>query len=136
MSAVDMHALVFLAAPAVAAVVHHQHRDLRRAAQLVEPGRQLLGAAAVAVAVQDVRVRRGVLQEPAVQLDPVLRLELHRLLMRFGDGHAQIRSSQPLGQAGDKYENHADQVADAVVQGKSAEPLLNAVAGAGNGMVP
>jgi len=32
-----------------------------------------------------------------------LRLELHRLLMRFGDGHAQVRSNLPLGQRGDKY---------------------------------
>ena len=32
-----------------------------------------------------------------------LRLELHRLLMRFGDGHAQVRSNLPLGQPGDKY---------------------------------
>lgn len=31
-----------------------------------------------------------------------LRLELHRLLMRFGDGHAQVRSNLPLGQPGDK----------------------------------
>ena len=32
-----------------------------------------------------------------------LRLELHRLLMRFGDGHAQVRSNLPPGQPGDKY---------------------------------
>lgn len=32
-----------------------------------------------------------------------LRLELDRLLMRFGDGHAQVRSNLPLGQSDDKY---------------------------------
>jgi len=36
-----------------------------------------------------------------------------------------------VGKAGDKYENHADAVADAVVAGKSAEPILDAMAGAG-----
>ncbi|MCO4770088.1 MAG: DUF4157 domain-containing protein [Deltaproteobacteria bacterium] len=35
----------------------------------------------------------------------------------------------------DKWEQHADQVADAVVAGKSAEPLLNSVAGSGSGAV-
>jgi len=36
-----------------------------------------------------------------------------------------------VGQAGDKYEQHADAVADAVVQGKSAESLLDTMAGSG-----
>jgi hypothetical protein len=36
-----------------------------------------------------------------------------------------------VGQVGDAYERHADAVADHVVQGKSAEPLLDAFAGAG-----
>ncbi len=34
-----------------------------------------------------------------------------------------------VGQVGDSYEQHADQVADAVVQGKSAEPILDKMAG-------
>ncbi len=34
-----------------------------------------------------------------------------------------------MGQAGDKYENHADAVADLVVKGQSAEALLGAMAG-------
>jgi len=34
-----------------------------------------------------------------------------------------------VGQVGDKYENHADKVADAVVKGESAEPLLNQMTG-------
>lgn len=38
-----------------------------------------------------------------------------------------------VGRAGDAYERHADQVADLVVQGKSAEPLLDAFAGRGGG---
>lgn len=36
-----------------------------------------------------------------------------------------------VGQAGDAYEQHADAVADKVVAGESAEPLLSAMAGAG-----
>jgi|GEM_PF-3562170 len=38
-----------------------------------------------------------------------------------------------VGAAGDMYEQHADQVADAVVQGKSAEPLLAKFGGGGGG---
>lgn len=38
-----------------------------------------------------------------------------------------------IGEKGDKYEQHADQVADAVVQGKSAEGLLDKMAGSGGG---
>jgi len=34
-----------------------------------------------------------------------------------------------VGKAGDSYENHADKVADAVVAGKSAEPILNEMSG-------
>jgi len=37
-----------------------------------------------------------------------------------------------VGQAGDVYERHADAVADAVVQGRSAEALLDRMAGAGS----
>ncbi len=38
-----------------------------------------------------------------------------------------------VGRAGDKYEQHADAVADAVVRGESAEPLLDAFVGSGSG---
>lgn len=38
-----------------------------------------------------------------------------------------------VGEQGDRYEQHADQVADAVVQGKSAEGLLDRHAGGGDG---
>jgi hypothetical protein len=38
-----------------------------------------------------------------------------------------------VGEAGDPYEQHANAVADAVVAGRSAEPLLDAMAGSGGG---
>jgi hypothetical protein len=41
-------------------------------------------------------------------------------------GGVQLKSG--IGQPGDRYEKHADAVADAVVQGKSAEPILNQMA--------
>lgn len=42
---------------------------------------------------------------------------------------AGVSLSGGVGQAGDAYEQHADRVADAVVQGKSAEGLLGEMAG-------
>ena len=47
------------------------------------------------------QIRAGLTGDPVDILE--LRLELHRLLMRFGDGHAQVRSNLPPGQPGDKY---------------------------------
>ncbi|HEY0478289.1 MAG TPA: DUF4157 domain-containing protein [Kofleriaceae bacterium] len=44
-------------------------------------------------------------------------------------GGVQLKSG--VGQAGDEYERHADEVADTVVQGKSAEALLDQHAGQG-----
>ncbi len=44
---------------------------------------------------------------------------------------AGVALSGGVGQVGDAYENHADQVADAVVQGKSAEGLLSEMTGGG-----
>ena len=44
-----------------------------------------------------------------------------------------VQLSGGVGQVGDRYEQHADQVADAVVQGRSAEGLLDPFAGAGAG---
>ena len=41
-----------------------------------------------------------------------------------------------VGQTGDVYERHADAVADAVVGGRSAEPLLDEMAGKGAGAAP
>lgn len=46
---------------------------------------------------------------------------------------AGVSLSGGVGQAGDRYEQHADQVADAVVQGKSAEGILDKMSGAGGG---
>lgn len=43
---------------------------------------------------------------------------------------AGVSLSGGVGQVGDSYEKNADAVADAVVQGKSAEPLLGEMAGA------
>ena len=42
-----------------------------------------------------------------------------------------VQLSGGVGQVGDRYEHHADEVADLVVQGKSAERLLDAYAGTG-----
>jgi Domain of unknown function (DUF4157) len=44
-------------------------------------------------------------------------------------GGVQLKGG--VGAVGDAYERHADQVADAVVQGKSAEPLLDQMSGQG-----
>lgn len=46
-------------------------------------------------------------------------------------GGVQLKGG--VGQVGDVYERHADQVADLVVQGKSAESLLDAYAGGSGG---
>ena len=42
-----------------------------------------------------------------------------------------VSLSGGVGAVGDKYENHADKVADAVVKGESAEPILNEMTGGG-----
>ncbi|MCC6998917.1 MAG: DUF4157 domain-containing protein [Deltaproteobacteria bacterium] len=44
-----------------------------------------------------------------------------------------VQLSGGVGQAGDPYERHADAVADLVVQGQSAEGLLDTMAGGGGG---
>lgn len=46
-----------------------------------------------------------------------------------------IQLSGGVGKTGDQYEQHADQVADLVVQGKSAEHLLNRFGGGGDSSV-
>lgn len=48
-------------------------------------------------------------------------------------GGVQLKDG--VGSVGDQYEQHADQVADAVVQGKSAEALLDKYAGSGSASV-
>lgn len=49
---------------------------------------------------------------------------------------AGVHLSGGVGQAGDPYEQHADAVADLVVSGQSAEPLLDAFAGSGGSATP
>jgi hypothetical protein len=49
-------------------------------------------------------------------------------------GGVQLKGG--VGETGDAYEQHADQVADAVVAGRSAEDLLDAVGGRGTGGGP
>ena len=44
-----------------------------------------------------------------------------------------VSLSGGVGKVGDAYENHADAVADKVVRGESAEPLLSKMAGGGGG---
>jgi len=46
---------------------------------------------------------------------------------------AGVSLSGGVGKVGDSYERHADKVADAVVAGKSAEPILSEMAGGGGG---
>jgi len=46
---------------------------------------------------------------------------------------AGVSLSGGVGKVGDSYEQHADKVADAVVAGKSAEPILSEMAGGGGG---
>ena len=48
---------------------------------------------------------------------------------------AGVSLSGGVGQVGDSYEQHADAVADAVVQGRSAESILDRFAGGGDGAV-
>jgi len=48
---------------------------------------------------------------------------------------AGVALSGGVGQTGDRYEQHADKVADAVVQGKLAEPILSEMTGRGAGGV-
>ncbi|HMG57561.1 MAG TPA: DUF4157 domain-containing protein [Kofleriaceae bacterium] len=49
-------------------------------------------------------------------------------------GGVQLRGG--VGQAGDRYEQHADRVADAVVRGDSSEAMLDELGGRGGGAAP
>src|SRR6185436_5601129 len=49
---------------------------------------------------------------------------------------AGVRLADGVGQPGDEYERNADQVADAVVAGRSAEPLLGASRRSGHAAGP
>jgi hypothetical protein len=66
--------------------------------------------------------------------DPDLHLAAHEAA-HVVQQRGGIRLSEGVGRSGDAFERHADEVADRVVRGESAEPLLDAYAhrGAGGG---
>ncbi len=64
----------------------------------------------------------------AVDLHTAAHEAAHVVQQRGG-----VQLSGGVGQAGDPYERHADAVADLVVQGKSAEGLLDTMAGSSGG---
>ncbi|HEX3760566.1 MAG TPA: DUF4157 domain-containing protein [Kofleriaceae bacterium] len=71
-----------------------------------------------------------VLGDGATDLHTVAHEAAHVVQQRAG---VQLKGG--VGEAGDSYERHADEVADRVVQGKSAESVLDAM-GPGRGAVP
>ncbi len=64
--------------------------------------------------------------------EPTLHLVAHEAA-HVVQQRAGVSLDGGVGASGDAYERHADQVADAVVRGESAEPLLAASPGAGGG---
>ncbi len=62
---------------------------------------------------------------------PSLRLAAHEAA-HVVQQRGGVSLKDNVGRPGDRWENHADQVADAVVQGRSAEPLLDEVSGDSN----
>ncbi|MEQ8971469.1 MAG: DUF4157 domain-containing protein [Coleofasciculus sp. C1-SOL-03] len=60
---------------------------------------------------------------------PSLGLAAHEAAHVVQQQSGKVQLKDGLGQVGDKYEQHADAVADAVVAGKSAEPLLGEYTG-------
>ena len=65
---------------------------------------------------------------PNADLHTVAHEAAHTVQQKAG---VQLKGG--VGQAGDKYEQHADAVADLVVQGKSSEGLLSEMSGSGGG---
>ena len=61
---------------------------------------------------------------------PDLHTAAHEAAHVVQQGHG-VSLSGGVGSVGDTYENHADKVADAVVKGESAEPILNEMTGGG-----
>ncbi|MEE8057203.1 MAG: DUF4157 domain-containing protein [Pseudomonadales bacterium] len=61
--------------------------------------------------------------------NPGLHTEAHEAA-HYIQQQQGVQLSGGLGQVGDKYEKHADAVADKVVKGESAEPLLSKFSGA------
>ncbi len=68
----------------------------------------------------------------AFSASPSLHLAAHESA-HVVQQRAGVQLKGGVGQEGDAYERHADAVADLVVQGKSAEPLLDEMAGPGGG---
>jgi hypothetical protein len=66
----------------------------------------------------------------AFQRDPDLHTAAHEAA-HVVQQRSGVYLKDGLGDSGDVYERHADSVADAVVRGESAEPLLDAFAGGG-----
>jgi len=64
--------------------------------------------------------------------EPDLRLAAHEAAHVIQQ-RAGVNLSGGVGEVGDRYERHADEVADAVVRGQSAEPILDRMAGPGSG---
>jgi C-terminal processing protease CtpA/Prc len=81
--------------------VEDAHRDVEAFGAGLKDQFAYLGLGEVDLDRELAQIREGLTGEQVDILE--LRLALHRLLMRFGDGHAQVRSNLPLGQAGDKY---------------------------------
>ncbi|MEZ4359048.1 MAG: DUF4157 domain-containing protein [Kofleriaceae bacterium] len=69
----------------------------------------------------------------AFSSSPDLRTAAHEAAHVVQQASGRVQLADGVGRAGDEFERHADAVADAVVAGQSAEPLLDAfVAGAGS----
>ncbi|MCC6623784.1 MAG: DUF4157 domain-containing protein [Deltaproteobacteria bacterium] len=63
--------------------------------------------------------------------EPDLRLAAHEAAHVIQQ-RAGVNLSGGVGEVGDRYERHADEVADAVVRGQSAEAILDRMAGSGS----
>jgi len=86
------------------------------------------GAAAEAIGAQAYASGDSVAFQSSPDLHTAAHEAAHVVQQRSG---VQLKGG--VGEAGDRYEKNADAVADAVVQRKSAEPLLDSFAGASGG---
>jgi len=86
------------------------------------------GASAAAMGATAYATGNHVVLGGATDLHTVAHEAAHVVQQRGG---VQLKGG--VGEVGDAYERHADAVADAVVQGKSAEGLLDQMAGGGGG---
>lgn len=83
------------------------------------------GAAATAIGASAYASRSGVGFAAAPDLHTAAHEAAHVVQQRAG-----VSLDGGIGQRGDRYEQHADEVADRVVRGESAEPLLTELTGA------